>query len=292
MKNNKLAILGHKNPDVDSILSGYILSNYLRYKRYEADYVIPDKEIDEESKEIVESFGVNVDYFLPRVIDDDKLILVDHHETEFSNEVLAVIDHHPTIKKFNYPVYKNEPYSSTTKHIHNIILKESPDYITRRFVELVVVGLLVDTNSFRSAKTQAGDKEWFEEMCVKYDFNRDELLKVGDCLTDTSDIKKASKHGFKSYNYFGKSVASSYIQTNTIDIEVVNNIVENLKEVVKKDSLYMWVFIVVDLKTSTSLVYEIYQDDVINETYDFMVSRGTNIMPKIEKKIGELVETL
>ena len=130
------------------------------------------------------------------------------------------------------------------------------------------------------------------KQVIKNGFNRDELLKIGDCVTDTSDIKKASKHGFKSYNYFGKSVASSYIQTNIIDMETVNNIVENLKEIVKKDSLYMWVFIVVDLKTSTSLVYEVYQDGVINETHDFMVSRGTNIMPKIERKIGGLVEVL
>ena len=37
----KYIILGHENPDVDSIVSGYIYQNYLRRRNIDADFIIP-----------------------------------------------------------------------------------------------------------------------------------------------------------------------------------------------------------------------------------------------------------
>ena len=283
----KITILGHENPDIDSILSGYILASYLRYKKYNAEYVIPDKDIDEDIKPILEYCSITYSNFSSSVASYDKLILVDHYKTKFSNDVIAVIDHHPTISEFNYPNYINKPASSTTKHIYDIIHKENPDYISRRLVELVLIGMAVDTCSFRSSKALPGDKEWFLNMCEKYNLNKEKIIEFGDCITDTSNIDKTIVNGFKEYNYNNKIVGSSYTQTYGLNDNIRTLIIDNLKEKVIKDKYYMWVFMDVNLKNNTSVVYEIYNNKIDVKEYDFIVSRALNIMPDIELRLSK-----
>lgn len=283
--NERIVILGHKNPDVDSIISGYLLTSYLRYKRYNVEYVIPDSKVDEEVVKILNNFGINIENFSGNILKDDKLILVDHYETVFNNEVIAVIDHHPTIREFNYPIYINRKYPSTTKLVYDLINKENSKYVSCRFIELVLVGLAVDTCSFRSSKSTKEDKEWFFAMCDKYELDKDFILSVGDCITDLTDLYKASTHGYKSYNYFGKDISTSYIQVYDISEEELEAIINNIKDNLMKNSLRMWVFIYINLKELKSKVYKIEKNSIEVLEYDFMVSRAVDIMPKIEKEM-------
>ena len=47
----KLVILGHENPDFDSIISGMLLENiYRKMYRYEADFIIPDEVLKDTAK--------------------------------------------------------------------------------------------------------------------------------------------------------------------------------------------------------------------------------------------------
>ena len=39
----KYIILGHENPDVDSIVSGYLLEKLLLSKSFNVEFIIPDK---------------------------------------------------------------------------------------------------------------------------------------------------------------------------------------------------------------------------------------------------------
>ena len=49
MKTFDYIILGHQNPDVDSIVSGYLLEQYLNRCGYVSKFMIPDSVIDEEN---------------------------------------------------------------------------------------------------------------------------------------------------------------------------------------------------------------------------------------------------
>ena len=48
MKTFDYIILGHQNPDVDSIVSGYLLEQYLNRCGYVSKFMIPDSVIEEE----------------------------------------------------------------------------------------------------------------------------------------------------------------------------------------------------------------------------------------------------
>ncbi|MBQ8999303.1 MAG: DHH family phosphoesterase [Clostridium sp.] len=282
---SEYVIVGHKNPDVDSILSGYLLCSYLRYKKYDVEYVILDNELEDSVLEVLKSCGVNVLDFPNNILDTSKLILVDHYETHLENEVVAVIDHHPTIREFNYPTYINEKASSTTKHIYDIVNKECPGYISSRFVELVLVGMAVDTLSFRSAKAMPGDKEWFVDMCKKYNLDSNKILRLGDDITKLDDLDKAVLNGLKNYKYGNSHIGTSYINTYGIADEIIYLLIKKLQIKAIDEHLEMWVFIDVNLKNDTTKVYKIYQDKVETEELDFIASRALNVMPKIEKDI-------
>ena len=46
---NKYIILGHENPDYDSIASGYLLEKLMKKLGYDVEFIITDKEISDEN---------------------------------------------------------------------------------------------------------------------------------------------------------------------------------------------------------------------------------------------------
>ena len=78
----KIVILGHENPDVDSLLSGYLLEKYMNDRNDNIfEYVIPDKVLDEESIEILNKIGVDVSKYRGyKVNPDDKLLVEDDED--------------------------------------------------------------------------------------------------------------------------------------------------------------------------------------------------------------------
>ena len=145
----KIVILGHENPDVDSLLSGILLEKYMKntYKQ-NFEFIIPDGNVDEESKQILKSIGIDISSYCHKQVNPgDTLLLVDHNvENRFNNEIIGIIDHHPTIeqeeKKENYCININQNSCSTTAIIGEMFdIKDKNDFT------LALVGALVDTAS-------------------------------------------------------------------------------------------------------------------------------------------------
>lgn len=289
MKKN-IVILGHQNPDVDSMVSGVVLSEYLKHRGYNCSYIIPDRVVDEESAIIISNFGIDYKKYQGDIPNDSYLILVDHHETIHKGNVLAVIDHHPTIKEFNYPIYINKKSSSTSKLIYDIIKNEDNSFLTKKIMEQLIIAMLVDTCSFKSSKTNPNDILWTKDICDELNLDLDKLKTVGYCLTDLKNPATSCTHGFKQFTYHNKLVKTSYIQCDSFNFDKINANIEILKDKVKKDNIFMWMFLVTDIKNEKSLEYRIYSDKIDLIKHNFIVSRGSNIMPEIEKLINKKVE--
>lgn len=285
-----IVILGHQNPDVDSIISGIVLSQYLKYKGYNCSYIIPDKNIDIETSQILSNFGINCNLYKNQIPKESLLILVDHHETVYDGDVVAVIDHHPTIKEFNYPIYINKKASSTSKLIYDIIKQEDENFLTKELIELIIVALLVDTCSFKSSKTNIEDIPWVQHICKDLNLDLEYLKTVGYCLTDLTDSYVSSIHGFKEFKFIDKVVKTSYIQVEDFNFDIINNNINILKSKVREENIFMWVFIVVDIKHEKTLEYLIYSDKIDLIKHNCIASRGSNIMPNIELLIHKKVE--
>ena len=278
-KNKEITILSHDNPDVDSIISGFLMEKLLRSKGYKANYIIPDKIIDEESSALCLKYGIDPKNYQGIVPKNPTLFLVDHYKTTIDGKVIGIIDHHPTIEDIECETYINKPSSSTAMIIYCL----DPSLFGIEDIKKVIIANFVDTNCFTSTKAIQTDKEWTLSICQDNGLDYEQLYKDGLCLTDISNLSKASIHGEKSYNYSGNKIKSSYIQVNNIDDNTLKKIVDILRQRLIDEGLNMWVFIIHDMKQLKSNAYLITKDtcEVIN--YNTITSRGTTIMPFIEK---------
>ena len=59
-----IIILGHENPDVDSIISAIILNKVLIKKGINSKFIIPDKQINKDTLEILEKYNINPNEYM------------------------------------------------------------------------------------------------------------------------------------------------------------------------------------------------------------------------------------
>ena len=283
----KIVILGHENPDVDSLLSGYLLEKYMNDRHGDTfEYVIPGKVLDEENIGILNKIGIDVSKFRGnKVNQDDKLFLVDHNiENRFNNEVVGVIDHHPVVEeKGNYKkpdFYLNLNACSTTAIIAQMFdIKDKDDFI------VALVGALVDTASFNSTKTNLQQVEWFKERCLELGVDFNKYYDIGLCLTDIDDLDEVYLNGLKKYNIEGHAVESSYIQIKGVleNSLKINQLTKLIEEYRVANNIDYFVFIVHDMDKFQTTTYTLSNDGISMKYYDKYTSRGNVIIPELKE---------
>ena len=71
----KYVILGHENPDVDSLISGYLLEKIMKIRGYDVSFCIPDESISAESEKICNKYGLYLgEYRVDELPQDAKYI--------------------------------------------------------------------------------------------------------------------------------------------------------------------------------------------------------------------------
>ncbi|RLG13997.1 MAG: manganese-dependent inorganic pyrophosphatase [Candidatus Nanohalarchaeota archaeon] len=171
MEEEKIYIVGHKNPDTDSICSAVAYA-YLKNKSENTDKYIAARQgkINSETHFIFKYFNFMV---LPHLVEDGKgkkLILVDHNEKAQSPynienaDVLEVIDHHNVNFSLGKPIFFiTEPIGCTAPIILDIFKKKNiqiPKYIAG----LMFSSIISDTLLFKSPTTTEKDKIAAEEL--------------------------------------------------------------------------------------------------------------------------------
>lgn len=277
-------ILGHENPDVDSIVSGVLLEHYLTRQGKSAKFIIPDRKLDDESVSICLSFGLDPrEYQQEAPKQKEQYILVDHHERNVFGEIVGVIDHHPTMQTYSYPFYQNENASSTAC----LLVKKNEEHYTKDEIELAILATMVDTVSFHSSKTHNEDIDWVHAMCDKYGFDFSKMYQAGLSLTDVSSPKTFLTHGLKHYEFGEYKVASSYVSLSSI-AEKEGDIIlgaSYIQEYMKEKDLDEFIMIAYDMSHFTSTIFTYYPKNIVIQNYDHIVSRGRDVIPRVEEKI-------
>lgn len=283
-RNEKIVILGHEYPDVDSIISGYLLEKVLLKAGFNASFCITDKVISKESLDFLTKYDFDASRYQRQINHDDntKYILVDNNSRICKGDIISIIDHHPVRKTFNLDLYFNKPISSTALYI----CKNNESLFDKKDLTLAVLATMLDTASFNSTKARDEDKIWVLNMCEKLNLDYDKLYAIGLYLTPLDDLNKCSVNGLKKYNYNNHLVESSYIQIgndkdNDLKIESMLNI---LKEYLKHKKLDMFVFIVHNMVELKTTAYKITSHGIEKIAYNKYTSRGSDIMPLIEKE--------
>ena len=210
----KYIILGHENPDVDSIVSGYIYQNYLQRRNIDAEFIIPDEYIEEDTLEICRRFNLEPTKFQkPLQYDENtKFILVDHHNRENIGEVSLIIDHHPDNNEPETENTINEPASSTSC----LIVQGNEPFYSIHEIELACMAAMVDTAAFHSTKAKPWDLDWVQRMCEEKNLDYNKIYESGLSLNSLDNKEKAMLHGLKRHNINGNKVESSTVHISNI----------------------------------------------------------------------------
>lgn len=163
-KMEKIYVVGHLNPDTDSICSPIAYAEYLKKNGKEAIAVRSD-DINDETKFVLDYFKIEVPEFLSDAT-GKKIILVDHNERSQSPkniekaEILEVIDHHKINFTSDTPIlFQTEPLGATATIVAKKYLSDKEVKITKQIAGLLLSAILSDTVVFKSETTTKEDIE-------------------------------------------------------------------------------------------------------------------------------------
>lgn len=294
LKGKKVTIIGHDNIDVDSALAGILLSKLLNFLNIENEFKILEEVKEDEAYYIVkELIGIDLKKWQGKEEENRNLFLVDHYETIHKGNVLGIIDHHPTKqeKGYDFMYVKN---SCATAYMIYEIMQAVNFPITKMEAKMIIVAMMVDTISFRSSKTVKEEVEQAKRLAKEYKLDYNYLEKQGLCLTpiDTLNTKQIISNGQKWYNYVGSKVGSAYLQLYGMPSkEQLQEWLNTLKATVKETNSNMLVLIIFETKSNITYEFQVMNDSIKEIVSKGILSRGKNIMPIIEERYLEKMDT-
>ena len=160
-------IVGHKNPDTDSIVSAIVMADYFQ-KTGKQSKAFRTGKINRETKFILDKIKIKP----PSLVENlakKKVFLVDHNEIDQAGtgieraEIFGILDHHKLGGiKTKEPIYvRIEPIGSTSTLVFNLF-QEKKIRLKKSQAFLLLSGIISDTLKLTSPTTTKEDRKAVE----------------------------------------------------------------------------------------------------------------------------------
>ena len=186
----KLIIVGHKNPDTDSIVSAIAAQEFFSKLGTEAE-ARRAGEANNETRFILENVGIPMPGLAESLGEGETAVLVDHNEEGQAFDQLAyekvshIIDHHKLSVKTEGPIYcRVEPVGSTSSLIAKMFFERKMD-ISGNAAKLLMAGILSDTLNLTSPTTTQEDKDLLGEL------NKTAKIEIGSFVAEMFKAKSS-----------------------------------------------------------------------------------------------------
>ncbi|NAZ30736.1 MAG: manganese-dependent inorganic pyrophosphatase [Caldimicrobium sp.] len=313
-----LYVVGHKNPDTDSVCSAIAFAylwNEWRKSGVLAKMKMPDLEAkpvvqgepNAETKFVLEKFGFSV----PEKMTDGagkKVALVDHSDIAQTvdnyaqAEIVAVVDHHKIgdVTTPNPICFVNFPVGCSATVI-KYLYDTTGVAIPKEIAGLMLSAILSDTVIFKSATTTPMDKEAGEALAKIAGV--EDITKFGievkSKLSDVSgmSVRDIIMRDYKDYNMSGKKVGAGQIEV--IDLSLIEprkeEIYQELVKMKQEGGYHSIVFMLTDImKEGTELLVVTDEPAIIEKAFgkklegksmwlDGVMSRKKQVIPPLEK---------
>lgn len=278
----RIAVTGHDGADVDSVISCVLMQRLL--ERWHIPCRIALNAPDKQSRRVLERFGVDVQALEGETKPDDCLILVDHHQSTRPGKVIACVDHHPTAYPPAYPYVQIEG-SGACAVLMLRLMQEAGVSVTPEEERLAIAALYLDTIALRSAKITKEEAAWGKREADRLGLGVAWLEKEGMGLTDMRlPAQTLAMLGKKRFTYGGRIVLSTYVQTDAMTQDKLDAILSVLREAIAQEGADLWVFLVHDPRRGRSMQVNLAPDGSMERIdYDYLVSRGKDVMPRVEQ---------
>lgn len=304
----EILVIGHKNPDTDSICSAIAYSE-LKNKLGQNTKPVRAGDLNKETEFVMDYFKSEIPALNPDISGRD-VILVDHNErTQTADgfegaKILELIDHH-RIANFNVdePLkVRMEPVGCTSTIIFDMYKENGllPDKIT---AGLMLSAIISDTLLFKSPTCTEKDTIAGRELSKIAEIDLAvygvEMLKAGTALDDKT-INELLNMDMKIFdvNDFKIGIA----QINAVDEKAIlakkEEILLEISNIMKSDNLNMFMFVVTNILTNNSMglvagekqeiVEKAFNSKIINSelTLEGIVSRKKQIVPPLTKALS------
>lgn len=299
-------IIGHKNPDTDSVCSAIA---YSELKRQQGVKVVPARlgELNPETTFVLNKFGFKAPELLEKGTGKE-LILVDHNEKSQSlvdldqAKIVEIIDHHKIGDITTpHPIFFLTLPVGSTATIVTKLFEEKKIKISKNIAAILLASIISDTVLFKSVTTTGQDKvsarrlaeiagvENIEELGM-------EILKAKSDLAGKSP-KELLFRDFKDFDMSGYKVGIGQIEV--VDSSLLDNLKDGLYEEMGKvqeksqyDSLFLMLTDVI--KECTELLVVTDNTRIVEEAFgkrlegpslilDKVLSRKKQVVPPLEK---------
>lgn len=301
----KVLVLGHKNPDTDSICSAIAYANLKSELGMKAEPVRLG-EINGETKYALDYFQVNVPRYVEKVADEvSKVILVDHNERQQSVDdidqvrILEVIDHH-RIANFQTsdPLYYRAEPVGCTATILNKLYKENGVKIKKEIAGLMLSAIISDSLLFKSPTCTEQDiaaaRELAEIAGVDPETYGLDMLKAGADVSDKTAQQLISLDAkeFEMGNY--KVVVA---QVNVVDANELLARQAEIEEAMNKEiaerNLDLFVFVITDILTNDSVGLALgKKTEAVEKAFNVQLDNHTALLKGIVSRKKQIVPVL
>lgn len=263
---SKVLVLGHKNPDTDSIASAIAYAYLKQQTGMEAEAVRLGN-ISKETAYALDTFGFEAPRFIEKAADEvSQVILVDHNESQQSVDdldqvqVIEVIDHH-RIANFqtNDPLYfRAEPVGCTATILLKLF-KEQNVEIPKNIAGLMLSAIVSDSLLFKSPTFTPQDQAAAEELAAIAEVDAAEyglaMLKAG---ADLSAVPVADLVELDAKEFSFGDVKMVIAQVNAVDLQDIlgrqDELEAKLQETIQEKELDLFLFVVTDIINSDSVI--------------------------------------
>ncbi len=252
------SIIGHKNPDTDTICGAIAHQVFLANCKVEAKaYALG--ELNNETKFVLEKFGVEAPEIISELPQNSEIILVDHNEEGQSIEnlkdldIVEIIDHH----KVNFKTEKAiriqiEPLGASCSIIAKNFMADKIE-IPQEIAQILMAGIISDTLFFRSPTTTETDKNLVEKLnkIAKIEDLEAFSMEMFDAKSDVKNLstEEIVKLDYKQFDFSGHQFGIGVMETTNKDfgLERKVEILEILKKIKIEQNLEAVYFSVIDI---------------------------------------------
>jgi len=310
MENQNIIVLGHQNPDTDTIISTIVYSQIKKKMGFDVKAGRLG-EINKETKFVLSFFKQEAPELIESV-KEKQVVLLDHNESSQSAvdikeaDIVEIIDHHYIGNlSTQKPIYcRFEPIGSTSSIIFKLA-QEKKIKLNKVQAGLLLAGLISDTLFLTSPTTTQEDKKIAKELIKISKVNAKKLAdQMFEAKSDISgmDIKDIIKADYKEFSFKDSKIGIGVFETakpevmSPKDPEIFQEL-EKLKQDQKIDFCF---FLVVDILKQNSVLYLISQkeEEVARNVFKGriferkmilpgVVSRKKQVLPPLAEYFGE-----
>ncbi len=307
----KTYVIGHKNPDTDSVVSAIAYARLKKILDGNEEFVASvSGEINKETKLILEKFEITEPAIIPK--EEKNVILVDHNELSQiaenvnDDEVKVIVDHHKlggfTTQEPIDVIIK--PVGSTSTIIAQEAFQKGIE-VDKKTASILVCGILSDTLKLTSPTTTKDDEKILEKLNKVAQLDIDKIAQeMFEAKSDISDITTEELLGkdYKIFDINGKKVGIGVWETTnpTSILERKSEIHQALKSKKEKENLDHIFFAAIDIVEGAAHFILDTQPEIalITEAFEVVaeegvayaksiVSRKKQIAPKIEEVLSK-----